>query len=84
MRSKTFFDSSRRDLTAGIVSCGGLCPGLNSVIRSLVFTLTYTYGVKIIKGFKYGYEGLGETTSFVLLDPEVVSQIHHFGGSFIG
>ncbi len=46
MRSKVFFDAKHnRDLTAGIVSCGGLCPGLNSVIRSLVLTLHYSYGL---------------------------------------
>ncbi len=70
------------------MTCGGLCPGLNSVIRSLVITLCYTYGVKRIKGFRYGFEGLkpgmGGGGTWMWLDPRVVESIHHFGGSLIG
>jgi 6-phosphofructokinase len=40
--------------------------------------------VKQIKGFRYGYEGLGEKSSFMWLTPSVVDQIHHFGGTLIG
>ncbi len=54
-RSKIFFDPTL--LTCGIVTCGGLCPGLNNVIRSIVLMLHYGYGVKHILGFRYGYSG---------------------------
>ena len=60
-RSHLFFDPSK--VTAGIVTCGGLCPALNDVIRSLVNTLYYKYGVKKVLGFKYGYSGLNPATS---------------------
>src|SRR5262245_2794799 len=40
-------------LTCGIVTCGGICPGLNDVIRSVVLTLTYSYGVRRVLGFRY-------------------------------
>ena len=43
---------------AGVVTCGGLCPGLNNVIKGLVEILTYDYGVKTIFGIRYGYAGL--------------------------
>ena len=43
---------------AGIVTCGGLCPGLNDVIRAIVRSLSLQYGVTRIYGFRYGYEGL--------------------------
>src|SRR4029453_2772522 len=50
-RSSLFFDPSQ--LACGIVTCGGICPGLNSVIRSVVLTLTHSYGVPRILGFRY-------------------------------
>src|SRR4051812_32046350 len=55
-RSRLYFDPSRTK--AGIVTCGGLCPGLNNVIRSLFLELYHTYGVKEVLGFRNGYEGL--------------------------
>ena len=62
-----------------------LCPGLNSVIRSLVMTLWWGYGVRNIKGFKYGYEGLNPTSGkYEMLTPTSVSRIHGFGGSAVG
>lgn len=74
------------DLTCGIVTCGGVCPGLNNVIRSVVLTLTYAYGVPRILGFRYGYAGLaprgGEMP--VRLTPEVVDTIHEQGGTLLG
>jgi 6-phosphofructokinase 1 len=51
-------------LTCGIVTCGGLCPGLNNVIRSIVLTLTYAYGVPHVLGFRYGYAGLSGTSAY--------------------
>ena len=55
-REKLFFDP--RQARAGIVTCGGLCPGLNNVIRSRVLELHHGYGVREIVGFVNGYQGL--------------------------
>jgi len=83
-RSRIFFDPSR--VTAGIVTCGGLCPGLNDVIRSLVMTLTYGYGVPRILGFRYGYAGLvaREGHEPMVLTPGRVEHIHQEGGTLLG
>jgi 6-phosphofructokinase 1 len=82
-RNRVYFDTSRA--RAGIVTCGGLCPGLNNVIRGLVLELWFGYGVKRITGFRYGYEGLiarGRTPE--PLTPDTVSRIHHQGGTILG
>ena len=55
-RDTIFFDTSR--LKCGIVTCGGLCPGINNVIRGLVLELWNGYGIRQILGFRYGYAGL--------------------------
>ena len=55
-REKIFFNPSK--LACGIVTCGGLCPGLNDVIRSIVLSLYHHYGVNKVYGFRFGYEGL--------------------------
>jgi 6-phosphofructokinase 1 len=55
-RAKLFFDP--KQMRAGIVTCGGLCPGLNNVIRSLFLELLYGYGVAEVLGFRGGYPGL--------------------------
>ncbi len=55
-REKIFFDPAKT--RAGIVTCGGLCPGLNDVIRSLFNELVYAYGVAEVIGFRGGYQGL--------------------------
>ena len=55
-RAKLFFDP--KQTRAGIVTCGGLCPGLNNVIRSLFLELHYGYGVAEVLGFRGGYSGL--------------------------
>src|SRR6476659_9156346 len=55
-RAKIFFDP--KQTRAGIVTCGGLCPGLNNVIRSLFLELHYGYGVAEVTGFRGGYSGL--------------------------
>ncbi|KAJ1560996.1 hypothetical protein HK096_006385, partial [Nowakowskiella sp. JEL0078] len=69
----------------GIVTCGGICPALNNVIRSLVNCLWYRYNVNHIIGFKYGYEGLNPDKSEIMhLDPRIVRDIHQFGGSILG
>jgi 6-phosphofructokinase 1 len=83
-RERIFFDPSA--LGCGIVTCGGLCPGLNNVIRAIVLTLTYAYGVKRILGFRYGYSGLGARASYqpLALTPDVVDTLHEQGGTWLG
>ncbi|MBW2136962.1 MAG: ATP-dependent 6-phosphofructokinase [Deltaproteobacteria bacterium] len=83
-RERIFFDPS--ELRCGIVTSGGLCPGLNDVIRAVVLGLYYHYGVRSIYGFRYGFEGL--TSKFghppVELTPEIVNDIHKEGGTILG
>ncbi|MGE5842350.1 MAG: ATP-dependent 6-phosphofructokinase, partial [Deltaproteobacteria bacterium] len=82
-REKIYFDPSK--LKCGIVTCGGLCPGLNDVIRAIVLGLFYHYGVKTVFGFRYGYEGLTYRYGHVPLElnPEVVKDVHKLGGSIL-
>ena len=81
-RSEIFF--SPKLTKAAIVTCGGICPGLNAVIRGLVQELWYRYGVKNIVGIKYGYQGLARRDSFVNLDPNIIENIHKLGGTILG
>ena len=82
-RRDIFFNS--QNTKAAIITCGGLCPGLNAIIRTIVRQLWNRYGVKNIVGIRYGYQGLsnnGET--FLPLDPTVVEDIHNLGGTILG
>jgi 6-phosphofructokinase 1 len=83
-RERICFDPSA--LTCGIVTCGGLCPGLNDVIRAIVLSLHHHYGVRRVLGFRYGYEGLVSKYGHVPLDltPEAVTDIHEQGGTKLG
>ncbi len=82
-RAQIFFDPAT--LGVGIVTCGGLCPGTNNVVRAAVMELWFHYGVRSIKGFRYGFAGLVRGASPPLdLDPKVVDDIHHDGGSILG
>ena len=83
-RKKIFFDPSKT--RAGIVSCGGLCPGINDVIRGLTIELAQRYGVKHIYGFRNGYAGFIADYDLPVmdLDPEVVSEIYEKGGTILG
>ena len=83
-REQLFFDPS--GLSCGIVTCGGLCPGLNDVIRAIVLSLHHHYGVQRILGFRFGFEGLvaGLGAEPVALTPDAVNRIHHTGGSILG
>jgi len=83
-RESIFFNPDK--VHAAIVTCGGLCPGLNDVIRSLVHALWYQYGVRKISGIKYGYRGfLPEFNHpFVQLKPETVMNIQRLGGTVLG
>ncbi|MCL2801902.1 MAG: ATP-dependent 6-phosphofructokinase [Treponema sp.] len=71
---------------AGIVTCGGLCPGINDVIRAIVRCLWTRYGVTRISGIQYGYRGFLPESGFSVkeLNPEVVDDIHKLGGTFLG
>ena len=83
-RRKIFFDPSKT--RAGIVTCGGLCPGFNDVIRALVMELHFLYGVRRIHGFCNGYQGFIPKYRRPVLDltPQVVSQINEHGGTILG
>ncbi|MGA1868239.1 MAG: ATP-dependent 6-phosphofructokinase [bacterium] len=73
-------------VTAAIMTSGGLCPGINNVIRSLVLELFYRYGVKNIVGIRYGHKGLDPTFGYEpeKLTPDVVRKISGVGGSLLG
>ena len=83
-RTQIYFDPSK--LKCAIVTCGGLCPGINSLVRSLVFELHHIYGVRNIVGVKFGFQGFIPAYKHDLLEltPEVVTEIHGRGGSFLG
>lgn len=83
-RRKIFFDPSKTRV--GIVTCGGLCPGLNDVIRGLVMELSFHYGVKRIYGFRNGYQGFVARYGRSVLDltPDSVSDINADGGTILG
>src|SRR5499426_4548723 len=83
-REHLFFNPP--DTRAGIVTCGGICPGLNDVIRSLFLELHHAYGVKEVLGFRWGYQGLDPehgAEPFVLTH-ELVDRIHLQGGTILG
>ncbi|KQC11427.1 MAG: diphosphate--fructose-6-phosphate 1-phosphotransferase [Smithella sp. SDB] len=82
-RNKIFFDP--RQTKAAIVTCGGLCPGINDVIRSITMTLFYSYNVSDIVGVKYGLQGLSPVYrhELVKLSPEKVKDITSIGGSIL-
>ncbi|MCH5294477.1 MAG: ATP-dependent 6-phosphofructokinase [Treponema sp.] len=73
-------------VTAGICTCGGLCPGLNDVIRAIVRCLWNRYGVRRIRGIQFGYRGFFTEEGYdtVELNPDNVDTIHKIGGSFLG
>jgi 6-phosphofructokinase 1 len=83
-REKIYFDPSK--LKCGIVTCGGICPGVNDVIRSLVMSLFHHYGVKTVYGFLYGFEGLSWRYGHPAreLNPQNVNYIRGIGGSLLG
>jgi 6-phosphofructokinase 1 len=83
-RAKIYFDPSK--VHAGIVTCGGLCPGLNDVIRSVVMTLWYHYGVRRISGFKFGFRGMLPQYRLptLELEPDMIVDAHRQGGTILG
>jgi len=83
-RSNIFFDSSK--LRCALVTCGGLCPGLNDIIRSVVLELHWGYGVRNIYGIRYGLQGFIPKFGHDVIDltPGYVANIHERGGSVLG
>ncbi len=93
-RSQVFEAAGPRDtiyfspqhVHAGIITCGGLCPGLNDVIRSIVRCLWFRYGVRRISGIQYGYKGFLAEYGYSTkpLNPDIVDDIHKIGGTILG
>jgi len=83
-REKIYFDPSK--LKCGIVTCGGICPGLNDVIRAIVLSLFHHYGVKNVFGFRYGFEGLSSDHHHPIIEltPDAVADIQRAGGTILG
>jgi len=79
-----YFDAAKTKVA--IVTCGGLCPGLNNVIRSVVNELHYRYNVNKVIGIQYGYEGFISKYNHPVIDltPQRVESIHLFGGTILG
>jgi 6-phosphofructokinase 1 len=82
-RKSIFFEPAR--VKAAIVTCGGLCPGINNVIRTLVFELHYAYSVHSVLGIRYGYRGFIPKYGYepITLTPDAVKDIHEQGGSVL-
>jgi 6-phosphofructokinase 1 len=83
-RERLYFNPN--GLRAGIVTCGGLCPGINDVIRAIVLSLYHHYGIETIYGFRYGYEGLNPDIGLAPLEltPARVEAIGELGGTILG
>lgn len=84
-RKKIYFDPAK--LKCGIVTCGGLCPGLNDVIRAITLHLSWMYGIEKVYGFRYGYAGLTRNAPKppIELTPDAVEDIHQMpGGDILG
>ncbi len=83
-RSKIYFDPSK--LRCALVTCGGLCPGLNGIIRAIVLELYYRYGVQKIYGIKHGLQGFIPKYGHDIIDltPDAVTDIIKKGGTFLG
>lgn len=82
-RERIFFDPAA--IACGIVTCGGLCPGINDVIRAVTLSLHHHYGIRKIYGFRYGYEGLVKRLGHPPLEltPAAVSHIGEQGGTLL-
>ncbi len=83
-RAQLYFNPG--EVKAGIVTCGGLCPGLNDVIRALTLSLHFHYGAEAVYGFRYGYQGLNPACGHapLLLTPALVDTIGELGGTILG
>ncbi len=83
-RSRIYFDPTK--VKAAIVTCGGLCPGINDVIRAIVMALRYDYGVPGAYGVQYGFRGFIPEYGYPVIEltPEKVERIHEYGGTILG
>ena len=83
-REHLFFDPAQS--RAGIVTCGGLCPGLNNVVRSLFRELHDGYGAPEVLGFRMGFQGLDPNVGLepFLLNHTMVDEIYKHGGTLLG
>jgi 6-phosphofructokinase 1 len=83
-RREIFFEPA--STRAAVITCGGLCPGINDVIRSITLTLWHRYGVRTIIGYRNGYAALGPHPPRrpLMLTPESVHDIHNLGGTILG
>ena len=80
-REEIVFDPKK--VKVAIATCGGLCPGLNVVIRELVMTLHYNYGVPEVYGVQSGYRGFYTPGKLMKLTPEKMTEIHNLGGTIL-
>lgn len=71
------------EVKAAIISCGGLYPGVNVVIREITMSLYFNYKVKEVYGVQFGFKGINNY-EWKKLDPEIVKSIHNIGGSILG
>lgn len=83
-RRDIYFDPAKTK--CALVTCGGLCPGINDVIRSIVLTLYYGYGAQAIHGIRYGLRGFRADADLPVLEltPSSVARIHEYGGTILG
>lgn len=83
-REKIYFDPSKTK--CAVVTCGGMCPGVNDVIRSLVMEAHYNYGMRSLLGIRNGFRGFIPKYGYDVVDLTVdrVTDIHHFGGTILG
>ncbi|MCB2184941.1 MAG: ATP-dependent 6-phosphofructokinase [Deltaproteobacteria bacterium] len=83
-RERVYFDPTK--LKAAVVTCGGMCPGINHLTRSIVLQLYWIYGVKNIVGVRYGLQGFIPDFGHELIEltPDTVRDVHGRGGSFLG
>ena len=83
-RQHLFFNPAKTK--AAIVTCGGLCPGINNVIRSLFLDLYHNYGVKEVLGIRYGFRGMNQSKGKppIPLSLDIVEDIHKEGGTILG
>ncbi|XP_051137275.1 ATP-dependent 6-phosphofructokinase 6-like [Andrographis paniculata] len=80
-REKVYFKPE--EVVACVVTCGGLCPGLNTVIREIAHSLIYIYGCSKVLGIDGGYRGFYSKNT-ITLTPKVVDNIHKRGGTILG
>ncbi len=82
-RERIYFDPSKT--RCAIVTCGGLCPGINDVIRAIVLGLYYDYGVQSTIGIQYGLRGFIPEYGLPVKDltPNAVNRIHEYGGTIL-